>query len=942
MGAQRVLLIEDNPFVRATLASTMRESGVAVVEVSTGAEAIAQMSSAPFDLVLMELSLPDANGFELIRRLRSVSAHNVPVVALVGLMAANDAESFAEAGFDDVLSKPIEPAALRAALRTHLSSPTDRARFGTNRRVLIVDDDPVQRKLLSFRLSRLGFEATSAESGIVALEAAAHVLPDVIISDVLMPHLDGFELCERIRSNPTLAATVVVLVTNSYLEESDRALARRVGADAYISREPDFHTLIATLRTSVSQMPRTRRSRPTLIPEEQAERASRAARQLDRQIQINSSLSQRAATLSAEISILEGLTHALTHQSDTSAAIDATLRACFDAGNIAWGVLLTKELDRWTQRSVSLRDASIRDSLATMTERFELRVDTRVPYVDSVRSLFGLDTDRPVMVAPVVHHERVLGALVLGTADYPLNDQLAFAGAVAGQLALVLELANTFSQLRSATDAERARVQVLESTLDAIRDPIVVVDVQRRPVRWNTAAAPVATAIRHHPADEWNSNFGMFYPDMATRVPVEQMPSTIALTGGHVDDFEVFMTRRGLEPQWLSITARPVLGDEGVVTGAVVVARDVTAEKSATERRMTADRLATVGVLAAGVAHEINNPLTSMIAELEMAMEDIPSSSPGYARLIAAREAALRVRTISLELKTLSHGDSSDLEAVSLNDVVRVAVRLTAHETRQCAELTLELGELAAVLANESRLVQVIVNLLVNAAHAIGRGAPKSNWIRVTTREHDQETVALEIADTGCGMSADVKARIFTPFFTTKPVGTGTGLGLSISHRIVTDAGGRIECESQVGKGTTFRVFLKRYETTMSRRSLRSIRSGARSIVVVESDPLSRQLAIRALADSFELVAPNRLADVLQLVNVDAPSLVLCASSDAQRAGREIVESVASRSVAFAVLGAASEPWLEQWPCLRKPFDASQLKQLVRRLAAVIDPGGNQ
>ncbi|MFO0563419.1 MAG: response regulator [Polyangiales bacterium] len=941
MAAQQVLLIEDNPIVRSMIASTLRECGVVVIEVSNCGEAIAQLQRAVVDLVLTELALPDTSGVQLVQRLREHAPEGVPVVAVVGLLTPRDAETVAEAGFDDVLSKPIEPAALRSMLRTYLSSDTDRARFGTNRRVLIVDDDPMQRKLLSFRLSRLGFETTSAESGIEALGAISTLLPDVIISDVLMPQLDGFELCEKIRSNPTHAAAVVVLVTNSYLEDSDRDLARRVGADAYLSREPDFHTLIATLRTCVAQLPRTRRSRPALVPEDQGERASRAARQLDRQIQINSSLSQRAAMLSAEISVLESLAHALTHQGDADSAIEATLRACFDAGNIEWGVLLTREDDRWSQRNVTLREERMRGSLSTITPDFALRADTRAPYVDSARTLFGLDVDRPVTIAPVMHHEQVLGALVLGTEDYPLNDQLAFAGAVAGQLALMLELSRTFSQLRSATDAERERVQMLESTLNTIRHPIVVVDVQRRPVRWNAAASDAFDHVTDLIVPPVDKKRAMFFSDMSTRVSEGEHPATLALAGEQVDDFEVYLQQRDREPKWLSITARPVLGDDAKVTGAVVMARDITAEKSTYERTITADRLATVGVLAAGVAHEINNPLTSMIAELEMAMEDIPSSSPGYARLVAAREAALRVRTISHELKTLSRGDTDDLEPVSLNHVVQVAVRLTAHETRSSAQVTCEFGELPPVCANETRIVQVIVNLLVNAAHAIGRGAAANNWIRIVTRAADNDDeVVLEVSDTGCGMSADVKARIFTPFFTTKPVGTGTGLGLSISHRIVTDAGGRIECDSILGQGTTFRVVLRRFHDAALRRSLRGIRLKQRAIILIESDPLSRQLAQRALSESYEVQALLSVDEATRAIDRAPPVLVLCSSSDAQHAGQRAVELLASRSLSFAILGAPSELWLERWPAARKPLDPAQLKQFVAKILVTTDPGG--
>ncbi len=244
--------------------------------------------------------------------------------------------------------------------------------------------------------------------------------------------------------------------------------------------------------------------------------------------------------------------------------------------------------------------------------------------------------------------------------------------------------------------------------------------------------------------------------------------------------------------------------------------QDVTEKRLVEARIMLGDRLACVGTLAAGVAHEINNPLAYVSANLDMIAEEIRSiggASPSK-RLREleeitreARQGADRVRKIVRGLKTFSRADSEKREILDVHQVLDLAINMSFNEIRHRAQLVKEYGDVPAIEADESRLGQVFVNLLVNAAHAIAEGQADRNEIRIVT-QGEPDAVIIEIQDTGSGIPADVIGRIFDPFFTTKAIGVGTGLGLSISHSIVTDLGGEISVQSEVGKGTTFRVVL--------------------------------------------------------------------------------------------------------------------------------------
>lgn len=551
----RVLVIDDNAVTRSLIADVLADEPVRVIEASSGIEGIECAREDSPDIVLLDVVLPDLSGFVVAERLRESQAPRLSIVALAGLLDQGDERRLAQGKFDDVVTKPIDPARLREAIRLQMQqSSSDRGRFGEQRSLLLVDDDPLQRKLATIRLTRLGFDVTCADTAGRALALLRGLDPDVVVSDVLMPQIDGFELCSRLRADPRFAETHIILLTNNYLEASDHELARRVGADAYVHREPDLRGLIAALREAFSPLPVARER--ISVPELQRERDARAARQLDKQLALNVSLSQQTAILSAEIAILDGLARALAENRDPDSAIDAALLACFDAGRFEWGVMLSVEPDgAWKHRDVGLHDDALRESLQTVADRLASGPEARSTYQRTVAELFGLETPGHVLVAPMRYREETIGAMVLGATGAPTDDQRAFATVVASQLALVLALSRTFSALQRATHNERERVHVLESILDTIREPIVVVDQDAAPTHWNRAAR---SSPALGPLGSVREALRLFHPDMSTPLREADLPVRRALSGEEVDDCEVFATRNASESRWLSIDARPV------------------------------------------------------------------------------------------------------------------------------------------------------------------------------------------------------------------------------------------------------------------------------------------------------------------------------------------------------------------------------------------------
>jgi PAS domain S-box-containing protein len=228
-----------------------------------------------------------------------------------------------------------------------------------------------------------------------------------------------------------------------------------------------------------------------------------------------------------------------------------------------------------------------------------------------------------------------------------------------------------------------------------------------------------------------------------------------------------------------------------------------------------AERLATAGQLAAGVGHEINNPLAYVLANVTFALEELaelglPSDRVQEMQqaLQQAKKGAERIRNVVGDLRTFARANPETLGPVDVRAALEFSLAMAAHQLRHRAQIVRHYEPVPPVLGNESRLGQVFLNLLLNAAHALPEGASAENRVTLTLQERAEGQVAIEVRDTGRGIAAEHLPRIFEPFFTTKPVGEGTGLGLSVCHGIVTGLGGQIEVESTPGQGSTFRVLL--------------------------------------------------------------------------------------------------------------------------------------
>ncbi len=359
------------------------------------------------------------------------------------------------------------------------------------------------------------------------------------------------------------------------------------------------------------------------------------------------------------------------------------------------------------------------------------------------------------------------------------------------------------------------------------------------------------------------------------------------------------------------------------ITARVVAIRDITQRTQLETSLAVADRMASLGTLAAGVAHEINNPLAVVMMTLDLTMRKLGrSTDPEASALVRtmqdAKTCAKRIQQIVRDLGTLSRSHEVVAGPVNVSSVVTYASNVVRHQLRHRAELVIDIPDVPPVWGIESQLGQVVLNLLVNAGHALTGDRP--GRIEVRARPHDDEHVAIEVIDNGAGIPREQQARIFEPFFTTKPFDIGTGLGLAISHNIVLSLGGELVVESEVGKGSTFRITL-RTAAAAGANNVPEVPAGPpeaevrqRRLLLVDDEPMVTRVWVRALSP-HQIVAVDNAEAALALLEAGQQfDLVVCDLMMPGMGGAGLLHQIEERwpellpRFVFATGGAVTEP----------------------------------
>ncbi len=401
---------------------------------------------------------------------------------------------------------------------------------------------------------------------------------------------------------------------------------------------------------------------------------------------------------------------------------------------------------------------------------------------------------------------------------------------------------------------------------------------------------------------------------------------------------------------------QPTFDPGGRLIHLVGATQDVTHQRRLQERLLVSERMATVGTITAGVAHEINNPLAAIVMNVELALEQLGAGNPAEIRLQLrdVLEAASRIRHISDELRIFARTTPTEPRGVDVHRALESCARMAWNEVRHRARLVKRYAEGAPrVDGHESRLCQVFLNLLVNAAQAIPEGQAGQHEIRIETSVEPDGQVVVRISDTGSGISAENLKHLFTPFFTTK-TSSGTGLGLAICKQIVNEMGGEISITSALGEGTTFTVTLPPgKQSCLPGRLLPpppKVPARRRKILVVDDERMVARGVSRILESIHDIVEMYDARSVLVAIEDGARfDLILSDLTMPEMTGMDLHEALRRRApeqaarLAFLTGGAFTErarEFLERTsvPTLQKPFNPSSLRQFVSDLLLASPP----
>jgi two-component system NtrC family sensor kinase len=471
---------------------------------------------------------------------------------------------------------------------------------------------------------------------------------------------------------------------------------------------------------------------------------------------------------------------------------------------------------------------------------------------------------------------------------------------------------------------------------------------------WDTCPELCGTLLerefRRVMAERVSSFFELQYPGTQNWIELHAYPSGTGLAVYFRDVTE----KKRIEQERDALLQREHTGRLEAEALARQHARELLAAR---EKLVQSEKLAVAGQLAAGVGHEINNPLSFVMGNIHFAVEQIATLPYSSARealaetaeaLQEAREGAERIRGIVRDLKTFARGDDAQLRPVDVHAALEFSLSMAMNHIRYRAKVVKSFGgNVPQVWANEAKLGQVFLNLLVNAAQAIPEGDAEQHRIILTTYAREHQQVVVEVTDTGKGMTPEVLSRAFEPFFTTKAVGEGTGLGLSICHGIIKALRGELSAVSTPGKGSTFRVVLPTQGAEAEalvpalEDTVETAPVHGKRVLVIDDEPGIASVMRRIIGRGNEVVVAHSGREALVLLEQDtAFDRIFCDLMMSDLTGMDVHAELASRHpeclprLVFMTGGgftARARAFLQNFshPRIDKPFEPELIRRLV-------------
>ena len=643
-------------------------------------------------------------------------------------------------------------------------------------KVLVVEDNEDSRNLLVKQLRAYGHEVTAAADGAEALQQALAQPPDVIVSDIMMPNMDGYQLCHECKQNDKLRDIPFIFYTATYTSDEDEKFALSLGANTFI-RKPTEPDVLVQMLSEVFE-----KAKSGLLPPPEVALLEPSLYLTEYNKRLVTKLDKKVAQLEAEITQRKQAEAALK---ESESKLSSILSSMVD---------LIFVLDK-DSRFASFYVPS--NELYVPPEKFvgERYSEVMPPHVNKLIAE-AFDKNKKGEIAEFEYWLEIGDKTEWYYAKVsPIIVDGEFAGCVI--------VARNITERKQAEEALRQSEEKLRLMFESVAEGITITDLDGKIVEANEAV------VRLHGYDSKEELIGQSSFELIARKDRARAMENLKMTlgGGYVKDIEyTFLTKDGTEfPAELSAA---VLRDaSGKTVGFIGITEDITERKRMEEQLIITDRLASVGELASGIAHELNNPLTGVIGFAQMVLDkDIPDDIKRDIEVVYSE--AQRTAQVVKNLLTFARKHAPAKQLVSINSTIEKVLELRAYEQKvsNIQVNTQFAPDLDEVMVDYFQLQQVFLNIIINAEHFMIEAHNGGNLTITTERAGD--IIKASFTDDGPGIAEENMGHLFDPFFTTKEVGKGTGLGLSICHGIVAEHGGRIYAKSKPGKGATFIVEL--------------------------------------------------------------------------------------------------------------------------------------
>jgi PAS domain S-box-containing protein len=680
--------------------------------------------------------------------------------------------------------------------------------------ILVVEDDERARAGFVRAFESEGHRALACGDAAEALRELHRQGCDLVVLDIELPGVSGLALCRLLRAQ---AATrrLPVIVVSSHDREEYKVEAFAAGADDFVVKGATERELLTRVAAHL-----------------EASARERLLEGSNRELSFIADLGRGLLHALSPAEVVRRVAGATYEGADTALCAAVLLKsdargAKAGAGGEGLTVCVFDREGTAEENAVLVNVARLRDWLASSPS-----VSARVERDDE---FFLRDHEHAVeYAAPLRFEGQSLGALIVafdqrgdcGQTEERLVDAAAQQAALAARISTLYEAARS-SSVTLAREVERRTAEAesqrrfTEAIIDSLPVSLYAVDRDYRVVAWNRNRELGGQGIPRRDV------LGRNIFEVLTRQPRESLEDEFerAFATGEIEHIEQeSRAPDGSTRHWL-ISKVPMKIDGDEVSHVITVGEDITPRVNANRAVARTEKLAAVGRLAAGVVHEINNPLATISACAEALESRVVEGAYGagpdvedlreYLQLI--RGEAFRCKQITNGLLDFSRARAAEHAPVNLSDVVESAARLLAHQKRGAAiKIDAMLAEnLPLVSGDVGQLQQAVIILAENAIDAMTEGGTLTLRTSLEVREgEDGSAVVIEVRDTGQGIAPEIRERIFDPFFTTKEVGRGTGLGLAVCYGIVTEHGGRISVDSAVGRGTVFRISLPVLETS--------------------------------------------------------------------------------------------------------------------------------